>query len=176
MKIFSEQLNLIQTPEVRSKVEEALSEIPEVFFFKPASSSGKYHPVECRGEGGLVTHTKYAVNTFMQLYRAQALEYPIFYIDCAIGALILHDGMKYGVDGELTHTTNEHPMLMAEYLYNKAIKFNFKSDDFDAWSCMSSLIKTHHGIWGDVQPATNLAWLVHYADLIASKLDVIKEI
>lgn len=161
---------------MKSKVEEALSEIPEVFFSKPASSSGQYHPVECRTEGGLVTHTKYAVNTFMQLYRAQTVLYPIVYVDCAIGALILHDGMKYGVNGELDRTTNEHPMLMAEYLYNKALKSNFKSDDFDIWSHMSSLVKTHHGIWGEFQPTTNLAWLVHYSDLIASKLDIIKEI
>lgn len=66
--VFKKELSYIESPIVRTIVEDLLSEVPNYFFEIPASSTGKYHPDYALGKGGLVRHTKAAafLQTFSQ--------------------------------------------------------------------------------------------------------------
>ena len=70
-------------------VEHHLSVQEDKFWTIPASSSGKYHPEQSRGEGGLVRHilgTLYFAREWFEVYSATQVEK-----DVVIAALILHD-------------------------------------------------------------------------------------
>lgn len=173
LEMFRNELDLIADNDVLNITEEVLSSLPEAFFTKPASSSGHYHPVECRGEGGLVHHTKLAVSVAVNMFDMYG-EFNQYAKDLAISALILHDGFKYGLDGSLEHTTYDHPKLMYEYLVKLAesrTPFNPKDNILLR---IAGLIHSHHGRWdndGELpKPIASLNKLVHECDYISSRL------
>ena len=65
--VFKTELNYIKDSEIREKAIKAINLLPDYFFEVPASSTGKYHPTFSQGEGGLVRHTKAAVNIANEL-------------------------------------------------------------------------------------------------------------
>ena len=61
-EIFHTELESIHSEELKKFAEEAIGKLPDYFFEVAASSTGKYHPSYAIGPGGLVRHTKAAVN------------------------------------------------------------------------------------------------------------------
>jgi len=67
----------------------ALSQVPDSFWVIPASSSGKYHPQQSNGEGGLIRHILaclYFAKEMKSAYRLNEFDY-----DIVISAIVLHD-------------------------------------------------------------------------------------
>ena len=83
------EIETITDPTLHMFTHKALSSAPSNFWDIPASSSGKYHPEESRGEGGLVRHILgglYFIREYCIVYTANRYEE-----DCCIAAMILHD-------------------------------------------------------------------------------------
>lgn len=113
-----EAVQLIVHDELRSWVQGHLIAQPEKFWTVPASSSGKHHPEQSNGEGGLVRHilaTIYFAREWFCCYSATQDEK-----DCVIAALILHDigevmNEPHDIVGAqaLRWKTTEDPMILA---------------------------------------------------------------
>lgn len=177
-ELFEEELQLIKSDEIRNLVKEVMDELPlDPFLYKGASSSGKYHPAECRGVGGLTIHTKYAVQAGLVL-----IDQDTNLDDCMvenaydliIGALLLHDGFKYGLTGAEQHTDPNHPNLIADYLDQKSTASETGSDRQFYLRKLSELTRSHHGKWGDTPANNRMKEYVHIADMIASRAHLIR--
>lgn len=92
--------------------------------------------------------------------------------DYIISALLLHDILKHGKDGDEGHTVFEHPILAADY-----IRENTTGEYADV---VSSLVSTHMGQWTTSKyssvvlqaPVTELQKFVHECDYLASRKDI----
>ena len=107
--MFEEELTLIKNDEIREITARLLDGAPEYFWHVAASSSGKYHPAYALGEGGLVRHVKAAVRFANHLFVIN--DFTEKEQDYIISALLLHDILKHGKDGDVGHTVFEHPIL-----------------------------------------------------------------
>jgi len=167
---FQREIGFIQDKEKQEFVREALALLPDYFFTIPASSTGKYHPSYALGEGGLVRHTKAAVIIFYDVANLEMFHVTPEERDLGIVALILHDGLKNGIE-QNTYTITKHPVLISNYL-----RENFPSFPFINEVC--SYIETHMGQWNTdyktqeevlEKPSTKMQKLVHLADYLASR-------
>lgn len=181
--LFREELDLIKDEGIRQFTEQAIEcLLPAYFFTTPASQSGKYHPLESLGEGGLVRHTKACVkiavefmgnDSFCKMYtehdRFTDLEH-----DMVISALLLHDGFKCG-DVDNGHTMFAHPTKMVSKLLNVAN--SVPSNQKQTLMGVCALIESHMGQWNRKSgesvtlplPATKLQHFVHICDYVSSR-------
>ena len=157
-----------------------ISILPDYFFEVPASSTGKYHPSYSLGKGGLVRHTKGAVliaKTLLDLEQYQS-EYSEEERDILLTALLLHDGVKHGLNGS-KYTVSTHPTEMVDFINDFIIK-----KDLNPWNDMITTIQlichciaTHMGSWNAdrngveilPKPTTNMQKFVHMCDFLASR-------
>ena len=58
LSYFEEEIDLIQSADLKIFLTLAVENMFDYVFIKPASSSGKYHPMSDLGEGGLIRHIK----------------------------------------------------------------------------------------------------------------------
>ena len=94
-EIFKNELNYIDDNVLRKFIVYCLENAPDYFYTVPASSSGKYHPTQDLGEGGLIRHTKAVVQVAMDLIRSEQFKIEgIDEKDDIISACILHDIIK----------------------------------------------------------------------------------
>lgn len=176
---FRAELGAINYPMYKEIAEEALTYVPDYYFFVPASSSGKYHPKSSLGMGGLVTHVRSVFALSEEL-----LTHPLFAPfsdeekDEIRVAILLHDCLKQGKDGSAGHTVIEHPLLVRDSLYPHKLSDEDRGTQIDdAWDRICSLIETHMGIWtkdkeGNKvlnEPETPAQLFVHMCDFIASR-------
>ena len=165
-----EELASIKNDEVRATTTRLLEGAPAYFWHVAASSSGKYHPAYALGEGGLVRHVKAAVKFANHLFVIS--NFTEAERDYAIAALLLHDVLKHGNDGDEGHTVFEHPTLAAEYIRTNA------SGEYA--EVVASLVSTHMGQWTTSKystatlpaPETALQKFVHECDYLASRKDI----
>lgn len=180
LKIFEKYLNMIENNWMLSLVKHELIDLPDAFFIKPASSSGNHHPEACRGESGLVIHTKYALNIAVlmceTLINPEPLGNDLSVKDAVIAALILHDGYKYGKDGSLERTDPDHPYTMADHLYEMHCTTDFHNPNHTNYYILYQIIRTHHGKWGKYPTYNTVSEIVHQADYLACHLDEIREV
>ncbi len=183
--IFAAELSKISSDEIKIHVSNLLKEAHDLNFIKPSSSTGKYHPDHDNGEQGLIRHTKAVVRFAQELMRGRPLYDNSSIADLVYAACILHDMDKYN-DKYPEHTNPEHPLSMKE----RVIKYTDSLDKRVPLSIKNSLYKiadyigSHHGRWNEVKsyvdgkakiigylpsPADDTAWLVHEADLMASR-------
>ena len=177
LDIFKTEINSIHSYNIRNIVTNTLANIPDYFFYIPASSSGKYHPEFALGPGGLVRHVKAAVKIARDLFILEQEDLNEHEQDIATATLILHDCFKAGKDETAYsekkeyRTISEHPVLMHDYLID-----NFKNDP-DA-KAIADAILTHMGQWNKFykseeefapKPSTKLQKFVHLCDFIASR-------
>ena len=123
-KFFGKKLALIENEELRKLIINFFdSEVPDSFWTKPASSSGKYHPPFAAGEGGLVRHTLKAVEAAEELLVLQ--QFKGYDKDMIIASLLLHDSFKYkdGAD----YTMLNHP----EKASDKFLEFAKKQPSYN---------------------------------------------
>lgn len=160
--------------------------IPDYFFTKLASSSGKYHPAFANRSNGLMLHSLAVVRLADQLYQMTEPEDFICDFDDnseyndLICAAWLHDMFKYGdPDKNLDHCVFEHPKYAADFFKNpdvisKCKSFGLRDKDIKT---ISDLIDTHMGKYNTNKysktvlnlPKTNLQRLLFTADYLASR-------
>ena len=172
--VFNVELDRFENEKVRKSTEIVLNMLPDYFYSVPASSTGKYHPDFSLGEGGLVRHIKVAMKILEELFKDESFGiYDSYTKDLIRMALMLHDGLKYGLD-YTPHAFKEHPVMMSDFIIDNKDKLLIDSDDA---KFVADLIVTHMGPWnkdkdGNVimpKPITNEELLVHLCDYIASR-------
>lgn len=201
ISLFINELTLIKSSTIRQIVAEQLAEAPEYFFHVPASASGKYHPAYALGEGGLVRHTKAAVQIAKDLFKAGLAEWYTVYDsdsflpteefqDAAYAALILHDTYKLGMgdsaldkDGNPRHTQHDHPNIAFErfmaHLHHPEC-MPLTQEESLVCSQIACAIATHMGQWiysphSSTVLMTPSSWLerfVHLCDYLASRKNI----
>ena len=173
---FKNELGWIQNKDIRRFAIEMISVLPDYFFTVPASSTGKYHPSYSLGKGGLVRHTKGAVliaKTLLDLeqYKNQFTDEQR---DIMLTALLLHDGVKYGVEGG-KYSVVTHPTDMVKFIEsNDKI---CKVIDRLTLDIICNCIASHMGSWNTdrngveilPKPTSNMQQFVHLCDFLASR-------
>lgn len=173
---FIDELALIKYDALRAWVVGTFEALcPDTFWTQSASTTGKYHPRACVGEGGLVRHVRLAVWWGLRLAKALELEK---YNDEAVTALLLHDVLKRE-DNVATHG-----LEMAHAIRERERRRCNKGDSCDGCllgkisrdnsiSVVTEGIRYHMGKWtqGGWKDAKYLDFcrLVHLADYCAAQ-------
>lgn len=178
---MDKELNYIKNNSIRESGKILVSLLPEYFYKVPASSTGKYHPNFSLGDGGLLRHTKVAVKIAKELLDLDMYKkaYDEDTKDLIILALILHDGLKHGLE-KADYTQALHPMVMSNYILDNQSKLSL---DEKQTLMLRQLIESHMGEWNrDYKtneeilpiPISKAQKFVHQCDYLASRkfLDV----
>jgi len=174
------ELDMIKTPDIKEYAEWAVKILPNYFFTVPASSTGKYHPEYALGDGGLLRHTKAAVGIAMMLLETKTFgaQWNQGQKDAIVTALILHDGLKYGVPKQ-KYSIYNHPRAICAHL-EKAMTESAATTGFEfskgKREAIYALISSHMGQWtkSDADtplplPATGAQKFIHLCDYLASR-------
>lgn len=117
--VFEPMFKKFETEEILEYFKEVITKIPDAIFYKPASSSGKYHNRQQVGDYGQLIHIYMffeILNMLLDLeYNQNKFPEPIER-DLMRCVPALHDMCKYGVAGKRKHTTGEHPLLAKQKL------------------------------------------------------------
>lgn len=173
--LFADEIKLINSVNVKRFVWQCLEKAPEYFCGIPSSATGKYHPKDENINGGLVLHTKRVVKVANHLCECSSIK--DVERDCVIAACIMHDLCKNGFPNNEGHTVDGHGYFWTQLARSVFTKNEIK--DNPTFSLISRLILMHMGKydlpyvldWND-----ELATLVHIADFIASREDIIVNI
>lgn len=180
INVFKEEINYIKNDRYKESIKTLISLLPDYFFEVPASSSGKYHPLFALGDGGLVRHTKVAVRMAKEMFDDESLTgaYTHNEKDLMIMALIMHDGLKSGLQkGE--YTNFDHPVLVSNYIKENKDKLTLNDKELNF---LCNAIESHMGPWNTSsysntilpKPQNTYQRFVHMCDYLASRrfLDV----
>ena len=175
VEIFRKELQIIDNIILLDFIAECLSNVPDYFFTMPASTTGKYHPEYCLGEGGLVRHTKAAVKIANELLRLEMYAKLLPNKDEIIAALILHDSIKKGVNRS-AFTTTDHPLQASKFIRDTSERLNYS--DITQIDFICGLIDSHMGQWNTAYGSTKEVLpkpksleqkFVHLCDYLASR-------
>lgn len=168
-------LSNIVRSDIREYTKSKLELLPEQFYTRPASSTGKYHPVISRGKAGLYRHVMLAFKIGLllkencqELYGFTPDEW-----DIALSAILLHDNRKYGVNFEQKNCPHEHPLLGADQITDTGDA----TFDKDIVVRIRSAVASHSGKYiksgySDIVlplPSNRLEWFVHQCDLLSGQ-------
>ena len=164
----------IPHPAFRKLTERALEKAPEAFWTAPASTSGKYHPAESLGQGGLVRHTRKVFRLTLDLLNMHGIEYDDKRHSIALSAALLHDTWK--VTKETEHSVFEHPVLAALSVNQLLKEFEPEISSREGM-LLCQAIRSHMGRWTTSkhssytlpEPLSTLDFIVHTADYLASR-------
>lgn len=177
------EIGLIQHEGIRTLVQNVLEACPTCFWTMPASSTGKHHPAHSLGQGGLVRHTKAVVQLALHLLHMRGILPGTTAHDTVIAAAILHDCCKKA-DGE-QHTAFDHPQRAADLIWQHATLLACAGEDEardTAARAICSMVSTHMGRWCTSthhrgitlpMPITWQEYLLHTADYLASRKDIL---
>ncbi|MEG2457383.1 MAG: hypothetical protein RSB41_00575 [Bacilli bacterium] len=173
--VFLKEIEYIENEKYKLNISLMLNILPDYFFRVPASSTGKYHPAFSLGEKGLVRHTKAAVRIAKDLMDNSSIGYKFNQNekDLILMALLLHDGLKLGLNEE-RYTKSNHPILVCEYLISNKSKFSLNDEEL---LFITSLIETHMGEWNKdlngneilKKPSNKYQEFVHLCDYLSSR-------
>ena len=108
---FKDELDLIFNKKIKSFTKICLMVAPDYFFTEcPASSSGKYHPIDELSWDGTIIHTKRVVTVGYDLCRGLSCEKNR---DVIVSSCIIHDLRKQGLN-KTGHTKKNQPDLDAK--------------------------------------------------------------
>jgi hypothetical protein len=139
-RLLDKEISKITSSEIRSFVVAALGMVDEKFWLIPASSSGKYHPPEDNGEGGLVRHVTKGV-AVVQEYARRARFSPLE-TDLGIAAFLLHDSCKNGLPPWTSDFTDyTHGMIASTWLEQ------FRLSDSAAKQPLLDAVRYHMAPW-----------------------------
>lgn len=181
IELLKREINYVKDEERRKDLKILIKLLPDYFFEIPASSTGKYHPEFALGEGGLLRHTKVAVRMAYELLSNNTVgaKFTDKDKDLIIMALVLHDGVKSGMEHS-KYTKFDHPLLVSKLIMENKDKLSLEIDDVRK---LCSMIESHMGEWTydsyqkkEVLPKPRTAEqrFVHMCDFLASRkfLDV----
>ena len=181
MSNLIDELNLIRDFKLRVCVAQYLDNcVPAYFFTVPASSTGKYHPAYTLGVGGLVRHTKAAVQIAEELLKLeQYADLNNSYHDEIITALIIHDTFKHG-EVDTGKTIFEHPNVASDKFAEFMVRHQAKCS-VQQVCLICNMVRSHMGQWNtskysDVvldKPIRREAQFVHMCDYLASRKNII---
>ena len=174
-KVFEKELSYIKNERYKKSAISLINLLPDYFFTVPASSTGKYHPSFALGDGGLVRHTKVAVRMAIEMFNDESITgaYTNNEKDLMIIALIMHDGLKSGLE-KSTYTKFEHPILVCNYIKENMDKTDLNEKEINF---ITHVISSHMGPWNinsysDVvlpKPESSRQRFVHMCDYLASR-------
>ena len=129
---FNIELNYIKDKRILESCKYMINLLPDYFFEIPASSTGKYHPDFAGTKNGLVKHTKVAVRFAYELFSIENIssKYTNIEKDLIIMALLIHDGLKSGMEKE-KYTRFDHPMLIADLVERNKEHLSLTDDEID---------------------------------------------
>ena len=157
IEVFRNEIDLIEDEQIKALVTKALESAPDYFYTIPASATGKYHPAYSLGEGGLVRHTKAAVKLANDLLTLELYAKLVPHRDEIIAALILHDSVKKGMNGNKFTTID-----LGESVHVDNICNNIESH-------MGQWNKDRYGNEIMPKPRTLEQKFVHLCDYLASR-------
>lgn len=170
LEIFRKELDLILDDRVRQFTELCLGEGPDYFFTDcPASSSGRYHPLDELSWDGTMIHTKKVFTTAYELCRGLGCEENR---DEILSACIIHDLLKQGVK-KTGHTTKNHPALAAELV--ERVQRDTQLLNKESYEIIRCCVGFHYGLWSTkpwlkkLEDYTPEELCVYLSDYIASK-------
>ncbi len=159
---LDDELKHIEDPSIKLFVTKALEKLPSYFWHVSASASGRFHPLDTLGEGGLVLHTKRVVYLAVEL--AKVFKVEGVKLDILRAAAMLHDSFKNGLE-DAEHTEEDHPLIVRYQLKHLESETPYFNEIMNAIEC-------HQGLWGPQplrMPKKPLEWILHIADFIASR-------
>ncbi len=170
---FKEELDLIFDKNIKAFTEVCLLMAPDYFFIDcPASSTGKYHPIDEISWDGCIIHTKRVITVAFDLCRGLGCENNR---DAIISACIIHDLRKQGIE-KSGHTVKTHPDLAAKLVeeVNKDTQFLNET----TYTIIRNAVGYHYGIWSELKWRKPLSeytpeeLCVYISDYTASKKSV----
>lgn len=176
------EIATITNPAIRTLVRATLDAAPTCFWSMPAATTGKYHPAISLGEGGLIRHTRAVVRIAHHLCAMLDIAPGTLDFDTITAAAILHDCCKKN-DNE-TYTAFMHPQRAADLIWQQATLLAAGGEDAVRDACartIAAIVACHMGRW-NVNPRTGeelptpltpLQRLVHTADYLASRKDIL---
>lgn len=169
-QVFGKELELIFDKKVREFTRLCILSAPDYFFVDcPASSTGKYHPLNELGPDGTIIHTKKVFTTAYELCRGLECEHNR---DLILAACIIHDLVKQGWSRS-GHTHKMHPEFGAQLVSNVQKDTQILSEQ--AFTIVRNCVGYHYGPWsyGDwkksLEDYTPEELCVYLSDYIASK-------
>jgi len=173
IKTFEDELALIFNEQIKEFTRLCLVASPDYFFENcPASTSGKYHPLDELGADGTILHTKKVVTVIYELCRALDCEQRR---DEVISAAIIHDLRKQGMDRS-GHTVKNHPYLAAELIDEVQAATGMLSDV--SYNIIRNCVNYHYGLWSSDKSSKSLdnytreELCLYLSDYIASKRQI----
>jgi len=180
-RLMFEEIDKLQYEENRRFAYELLSNVPDYFFSVPASSSGKYHPSNDLGTGGLVRHSISVVRMLDHLLEPEGyFDFDDEQKDLLKIAALFHDCMKSGTQEEYEkskHTKFLHPLYAANFIMSIAIKSGYS---YKKALLIYNAVISHMGQWNTSKqeggmlpvPMTQDQKVLHLADYLASRKDI----
>lgn len=161
---FERELSKIKDQNCRKTVVEMLRVAPEEFWFGPSSYSGKYHSADEFGMGGNVLHTRRVFRALMVLLDAAYEKMDDDLRDEAMAAALVHDTLQ-GSTGSADHVSS------FESYYDEHLDEDTK--ELKWWRGIVNIANHHMGRWSPelLRPAGITQWLLHQADMVATKFD-----
>ena len=176
VKLFEHELDLIKSIEIKDFVVEVFKHIPEHGFTTPASTSGKYHPEDERGNLGNVAHSKKVVRWTHIYARAFGITDSLR-LDILTASAILHDLGRRGLGKTpSTHTLREHASIMAGPLEKAQKELKL---DIRIFNTIKDCVRYHNGRWTEqeirkpIEEYTRLELIIHLSDMAASRMHLI---
>jgi len=175
INVFEKEYLYIKNEKYRDNLKIMVNLLPDYFFSIPASSTGKYHPSFSLGDAGLVRHTKAAVRIAYELLENEIIGgvFSNTQKDLMIFALLLHDGLKCGIEKE-QYTRFDHPLLASKFIKDNQDKLTLSKEEI---RFVCECIETHMGQWNvDYNgseilpiPKNKFQKFVHMCDFLSSR-------
>jgi hypothetical protein len=158
-----------------------LGRVPDYFFIVPASSSGKYHPQNDLGEGGLVRHSISVLRMLEHLLEPEGyFDFTDEQKDLLKIAALFHDCMKSGTQEEYENNQRTkflHPLYAANFIMTTAIENEYP---YEKALFIYDAVIAHMGQWNKNKnesgmlptPTTMSQKVLHLADYLASRKDI----
>ena len=174
-EIFLDELELIKDDSLSESLLKIINSLPDYWFHEAASSTGKYHPSYALGDAGLLRHSKAAMRIGYELLNDPCIgdKYTNHEKDLMLMGLLLHDGLKSGIEKE-KYTRFDHPILMADFLMDNEEVLGLEMEEIEF---VCDVIRTHMGPWTTdyngvevlEKPTTKYQNFVHMCDYLASR-------
>jgi hypothetical protein len=177
--VLQSEIRKISNPQLREAVKKCIEDRAKKLKLVPASTSGKYHPPDERGTGGLIRHIKKLVWLLEGLTKHFGVSDGDH--DCLIASAFFHDIalvelVDFDSDGSIIldrKKYHEHPkissLIAVEYLTAEGINW-----DSPLLIKIVDIISSHMGKWypNCKSPFSSLEIMFSTADYFASRENV----